>query len=84
MKKTRHIRQPDIDGRIFMPGLKKILTSTLEDDFMDTIILYTTHGCTYCQRVKEFLSERDVGYSEHNIEDDPDARREMMEIPGIT
>jgi glutaredoxin 3 len=47
---------------------------------MGTVKLYTTNGCTYCQRVKEFLTERDISYSEHNIEDDPDARLQMMEI----
>ena len=47
---------------------------------MPTVILYSTHGCTYCQRLKEFLSERNVNYSEYNIEDDPAARRRMVEI----
>ncbi len=32
--------------------------------------------------MKEFLSERDVQYSEYNVEDDPQARVRMMEISG--
>jgi len=34
--------------------------------------------------VKEFLSERNVEFTEYNVEDDKEARRRMTEISGHT
>lgn len=42
--------------------------------------IYTTHSCPYCQRVKEFLTEREVDYVEYNVEDDFEARKRMVEL----
>jgi mycoredoxin len=38
---------------------------------METITMYTTHWCSDCRRVKQFLIERGVTYREVNIEEDP-------------
>ena len=47
---------------------------------MQDVQLYTTQSCTYCLRVKEFLSERQVDYVEYDVEDDVKARQRMMEL----
>ena len=47
---------------------------------MRQVELYTTHTWTYCLRVKEFLSEKNVDYVEYNVQDDMAARRRMVEI----
>lgn len=36
------------------------------------LILYSTHWCPDCFRVKSFLKQRGVPFQEINIEDDPD------------
>ncbi|HHX74357.1 MAG TPA: glutaredoxin family protein [Firmicutes bacterium] len=34
----------------------------------------------YCQRVKEFLSARQVSFREYNVEEDREAREEMLSV----
>lgn len=47
---------------------------------MQEVELYSAHSCTYCLRVKEFLTERQVEYVEYNVEDDAEAMDRMMEL----
>ena len=47
---------------------------------MSTVELYTTNGWTYCLRVKEFLSEREVEFVEFNVEEDPSAKQRLLEV----
>ncbi|EEG76912.1 glutaredoxin family protein [Dethiobacter alkaliphilus] len=51
---------------------------------MQDVELYTTHSCTYCLRVKEFLSERRVDFVEYNVEDDEEARERMVDLSSHT
>ena len=34
---------------------------------MAQITIYTSNGCTYCARLKEWLGERNLAYEERNI-----------------
>lgn len=44
------------------------------------VVLYTKNGCANCQQEKDFLSERDVEYTEKNIEEDQAAFVELVEL----
>jgi glutaredoxin 3 len=43
------------------------------------VTLYVSDWCPYCQRAKSLLTEKNVVFSEVNIEDDAKSREEMME-----
>ncbi|MDW7652148.1 MAG: glutaredoxin family protein [Bacillota bacterium] len=51
---------------------------------MHSVDLYTVHGCIYCLRVKEYLSEKKVDFTEYNVEDDSEARERMVDLSGHT
>ena len=42
------------------------------------ITMYVSDWCPYCQRAKSLLSQKNVVFSEINIEDDAALREEMM------
>lgn len=37
------------------------------------ITLYTKNNCADCDRTKKFLAQRELEYTEFNVEEDPDA-----------
>jgi glutaredoxin 3 len=41
------------------------------------ITMYTTARCPFCTMAIDFLEAKDVGYTEINIESDPELRKEM-------
>lgn len=47
-----------------------------------TITMYSTSWCGYCRRLKGQLDRAGIGYSEVNIEDDPQAAQYVMEVNG--
>ena len=47
---------------------------------MDEITIYCTSWCVDCRRAKQFLKDRDVAYSEVNIDEEPDAEELVMRI----
>ena len=49
---------------------------------MDNIIVYTQNECPPCQIVKMFLNEYTISYSERNIQNDDQSRKELTEIYG--
>jgi glutaredoxin 3 len=42
------------------------------------VTLYVSHWCPYCQRAKSLLTQKNVAFSEINVEDDAKLREEMM------
>jgi glutaredoxin 3 len=42
------------------------------------VTVYVSDWCPYCQRAKGLLAEKNVGFSEINIEDDAKLREEMI------
>jgi thioredoxin reductase (NADPH) len=34
---------------------------------MPNVTVYTSNGCSYCTRLKEWLSERNIAFEERNI-----------------
>lgn len=50
---------------------------------MDTdVTLYTTPMCHYCQMTKEFLNDKGVTFTEHNVAEDAEKRQEMVQLSG--
>lgn len=47
---------------------------------MEPIVMYTTGWCPDCRRVKRFLSERGVAFSEINIEEDDGAEELVLRV----
>ena len=43
------------------------------------IKIYTTPTCAYCKMAKEFFTENNLVYEEHNVVQDEKAREEMIE-----
>ena len=41
------------------------------------ILIYSSYNCSYCDRAKKLLEEKNISYREINIQDDP-AEREVM------
>ncbi len=46
------------------------------------VTIYSTPTCHFCQMTKEFLKERNVPYTEHNVASDLEKRQEMIQKSG--
>lgn len=44
--------------------------------------IYSTPTCHYCQLSKEFFTEKGIEYTDYNVAEDADKRREMIEKTG--
>ena len=42
------------------------------------VTLYTSDWCPYCQRAKGLLTQKNVVFTEINVEDEPKLREEMI------
>jgi glutaredoxin 3 len=42
------------------------------------VTLYVTDWCPYCQRAKNLLTQKNVVFSEKNVDDQPELREEMI------
>jgi glutaredoxin-like YruB-family protein len=47
-----------------------------------TVTIYSTPSCHFCHMAKEFFTENDVKFTDHNVVEDMDARQEMLEKSG--
>ncbi|MEA2701398.1 MAG: hypothetical protein QOE22_107 [Candidatus Parcubacteria bacterium] len=47
-----------------------------------TVTIYSTPTCHFCQLAKEFLTQNNVAYTEHNVASDLERRQEMIEKSG--
>lgn len=46
------------------------------------VIIYTTTSCPYCKMLKDYLTEKNIEYSEKLVDQDEDARDKMAEESG--
>ena len=46
------------------------------------VTIYSTTTCPYCKRLKEYLTEKKVKYTEKLVDQDDAARDEMIAISG--
>ena len=44
------------------------------------VVIYTSNGCTSCQRAKTFLRERQIAFVERNLSTDPAAMNELIRL----
>lgn len=47
---------------------------------MKNIIVYTSSTCPYCTLAKDYLDEKGLEYTEKNVQSDPQARKELMDM----
>jgi glutaredoxin 3 len=46
------------------------------------VVVYSTPGCPYCKMVKEYLSQKGLTFTEHDLSKDINKAREMVEKTG--
>lgn len=49
---------------------------------MTEIQVFSTPSCPYCTKIKEWLDENDYEYTEHNVAEDEEKAKEMMNKTG--
>ncbi|HCR52559.1 TPA: NrdH-redoxin [Candidatus Kaiserbacteria bacterium] len=47
-----------------------------------TVTIYSTPTCHFCQMTKDFLKEKGIAYTEHNVAQDLEKRQEMIQKSG--
>lgn len=47
-----------------------------------TVTIYSTPTCHFCQMAKEFFTQNNVSYTEHNVASDMEKRQEMIDKSG--
>lgn len=45
---------------------------------MHKIDIYTSSTCKYCHMAKDFFKKNNIDFVEHNVSEDPEARKELM------
>lgn len=45
---------------------------------MHKIDIYTSSTCKYCHMAKDFFKENNIDFVEHNVSENPEARKELM------
>jgi glutaredoxin 3 len=49
---------------------------------MKTVTIYSTPSCHFCHLAKDFFTENNVTYTEHDVATDIEKRKEMMDMTG--
>jgi len=49
---------------------------------MKNVVIYSTPSCVYCNAAKAFFKEKGIAYTEHNVAQDAEKRKEMIEKSG--
>lgn len=47
---------------------------------MSKVVIYSSDTCPHCVSAKEYLNEREVEFTEKNIQTDKEARKELMDM----
>lgn len=47
---------------------------------MANVTVYSTDTCPHCVAVKEYLSQKNIPYTEKNVQKDVNARKELMSM----
>ncbi|KPK20902.1 MAG: glutaredoxin [Dehalococcoidia bacterium SG8_51_3] len=43
------------------------------------VVVYSTPTCPYCKRVKDYLTQKDVAFSDYNVAEDREKAKEMID-----
>jgi len=46
------------------------------------VVVYSTPTCPYCKRAKDYLSRKGIPFVDHNVAQDRDAAKEMIQKSG--
>lgn len=46
------------------------------------VIVYSTNWCAYCKMAKQYLASKGAAVDDKNIEEDPEAHKELMDKIG--
>jgi len=46
------------------------------------VVVYSTPTCPYCKKAKEYLSQKGIPFVDHNVAQDRDAAKEMIQKSG--
>ncbi len=46
------------------------------------VVIYSTPTCPYCKRAKDYLSRKEIPYTDINVAQDRDAAKEMIQKSG--
>ena len=46
------------------------------------VAIYSTPTCPWCKKAKEYLSQKGISYTEHNVAESKDAAKEMIRKSG--
>ena len=49
---------------------------------MTDVQIFSTPTCPYCTKIKKWLDQNDYEYTEHNVADDREKAKEMVEKTG--
>lgn len=49
---------------------------------MKKVKIFSTATCVYCRMAKEFFTQNNVPYEEHDVGTDAVARQEMLDVSG--
>jgi glutaredoxin-like YruB-family protein len=47
-----------------------------------TVTIYSTPTCHFCQLTKDYLTENNIAYTDHNVATDLEKRQEMIDKSG--
>jgi len=48
----------------------------------NTVTIYSTPVCHYCHLAKDFFTENNISFTEHDVAADLDKRTEMIDLTG--
>ncbi len=49
---------------------------------MKNVTIYSTPSCHYCHMAKDFFTEENIAYTEHDVASDLEKRKEMVDMTG--
>ncbi len=49
---------------------------------MSKVIIYSTPTCHFCQLAKEFFTDKKIAYTEYDVLENLEKRKEMVELSG--
>lgn len=49
---------------------------------MKTVTIYSTPSCHFCHMAKDYFTENNVAFTDHDVAVDLDKRKEMVDLTG--
>lgn len=49
---------------------------------MKTITIYSTPSCHFCHMTKDYLTEKNIPFTDINVAEDAEKRQEMIQLSG--